>query len=157
MLRSYKPTALLAGVSHEWLAWQHWGSCSVSCGDGTRRRRRGCRRGLLCVGQWSQKEPCHLSACPPPSLLSGKVAPATVARIRVVNERERPVLLRPPLPALHVAAVPPSVGQHQPGRVTPVTTGEQAPTAPHPRLPYMHLGAVEDSATGATRTSMTRL
>ena len=44
-----------------WAPWGSWGACSVSCGEGRRRRSRECgplTRGGTCPGQPSQEETC---------------------------------------------------------------------------------------------------
>ena len=49
------------GVCYGWAVWSPWSSCSVSCGEGGRRRGRDCSpltRGGTCDGEPSQEESC---------------------------------------------------------------------------------------------------
>ena len=39
------------GPCSQWSNWQEWSSCSVSCGDGIKRRERICQGGTDCVGE----------------------------------------------------------------------------------------------------------
>ncbi|KAE9554146.1 hypothetical protein FO519_002626 [Halicephalobus sp. NKZ332] len=39
------------GPCSQWSNWQEWASCSVSCGDGIKRRERICQGGTDCVGE----------------------------------------------------------------------------------------------------------
>ncbi|XP_025103049.1 A disintegrin and metalloproteinase with thrombospondin motifs adt-1-like isoform X4 [Pomacea canaliculata] len=52
----------------EWNDWGSWSSCSVSCGQGKRRRLRTCHGmndcGRPCEGNNFLDEPCDLQACP---------------------------------------------------------------------------------------------
>ena len=60
----------------EWSPWGEWGSCSHTCGQGRRRRRRRCTTHALtkdipfaldseegCPGEGSQTEACSLPPC----------------------------------------------------------------------------------------------
>ncbi|XP_045160489.2 SCO-spondin-like [Mercenaria mercenaria] len=55
-------------VNGFWLNWLAWGSCSVSCSDGTRNRSRVCmgplHGGLDCIGESSESESCDNWNCP---------------------------------------------------------------------------------------------
>lgn len=58
-----------------WLAWETWGSCSQSCGSGTRMRRRGKIEpevgGTECVGMRIEKQNCPPKPCPKDCEYSG--------------------------------------------------------------------------------------
>ena len=48
-------------VCHGWSSWGPWGACSVTCGEGSRRRERACSpltRGGTCEGEASEEERC---------------------------------------------------------------------------------------------------
>ena len=47
----------------EWGAWQPVGSCSATCGNGTRQERRECQTGNNCVGQSFREQPCNEIEC----------------------------------------------------------------------------------------------
>ena len=49
----------------QWAQWANWTKCSVSCGNGTRRRIRKCRKSGndRCVGSTSQTEICEATQC----------------------------------------------------------------------------------------------
>ena len=55
-------------VDGEWLQWQAWAECSVSCGGGTRHRLRTCKQplhgGLVCDGTDKETEACNQHLCP---------------------------------------------------------------------------------------------
>ncbi|CAD5118464.1 DgyrCDS7169 [Dimorphilus gyrociliatus] len=57
-------------INGGWSAWSNWGSCSVTCGTGTRGRTRQCNNpspsegGSECSGSGGNSEECTLSACP---------------------------------------------------------------------------------------------
>ncbi|CAJ0609951.1 unnamed protein product [Cylicocyclus nassatus] len=46
-----------------WSPWQDWGSCTVSCGHGIKRRQRVCQYGTDCPGPAEETEPCFSHAC----------------------------------------------------------------------------------------------
>ena len=60
-------------IDGNWAEWAGWGSCSRSCGTGSRSRRRSCtspapsESGKDCIGLASQTENCNTRACPKPS------------------------------------------------------------------------------------------
>ena len=60
-------------VDGDWAAWGQWTSCSRSCGDGARTRRRTCtspppsETGKNCDGSSTQIEKCRVKSCPAPS------------------------------------------------------------------------------------------
>ncbi|XP_074659491.1 MAM and LDL-receptor class A domain-containing protein 1-like [Tubulanus polymorphus] len=57
-------------VDGKWSDWGNYGSCSVSCGDGTKTRTRTCTNpapsngGAVCVGDASESISCNDGACP---------------------------------------------------------------------------------------------
>ncbi|XP_053380920.1 uncharacterized protein LOC128549009 isoform X2 [Mercenaria mercenaria] len=57
-------------VNGGWSEWQEWSSCSVTCGGGTRYRRRKCNNplpgymGLDCEGNETEMEACSDDTCP---------------------------------------------------------------------------------------------
>ncbi|RUS87810.1 hypothetical protein EGW08_004409 [Elysia chlorotica] len=55
-------------VDGEWLQWQAWADCSVSCGGGARQRTRTCKQplngGLVCNGNATEAEDCNQHFCP---------------------------------------------------------------------------------------------
>ena len=57
-------------VNGNWGSWTEWGSCTLSCGGGTRVRSRGCdspapsRNGRYCVGSDRQIDYCNKDDCP---------------------------------------------------------------------------------------------
>ena len=56
-------------VSGEWSDWEDWGTCSNTCGNGTRYRTRRCddpeptNGGMECVGNNTQEEICNEGTC----------------------------------------------------------------------------------------------
>eukprot|EP00116_Pleurobrachia_bachei_P000258 sb/3460520/ len=65
-----KNPSLPAPVIHgKYGEWTPWGNCSVSCGEGTRSRKRECDSpapstyGLPCSGADTQKEKCEITDC----------------------------------------------------------------------------------------------
>lgn len=56
-------------VQSEWMDWAEWGSCTVSCGGGQRRRFRACtdptsnRMGRPCIGSAQETESCNINSC----------------------------------------------------------------------------------------------
>ena len=44
--------------------WSRWGSCSVTCGSGERRRTRQCIRPGTCSGSNSETQSCYEGQCP---------------------------------------------------------------------------------------------
>ena len=60
----------LSTVEGGWSKWTPWGSCSVSCGGGTRDRIRFCnyppppKNGKYCVGNGEDYESCNEEPCP---------------------------------------------------------------------------------------------
>ena len=90
-------------VDGEWMPWQAWGSCSETCGNGTRTRERDCNFGLHggsnCTGVSSETENCFEIHCPSESLdvfvtlkilielcNNGACCPAAIATARYSNE-----------------------------------------------------------------------
>merc|ERR1719471_364220 len=57
-------------VDGNWGEWTEYGSCSLTCGDGTRTRSRMCdapapaNGGADCQGDAEEAEPCHEGDCP---------------------------------------------------------------------------------------------
>lgn len=57
-------------VDGAWSIWSGWGSCSRTCGDGTRIRSRSCTNpaplhgGHYCYGHYQESMPCYLMSCP---------------------------------------------------------------------------------------------
>ena len=47
----------------EWASWERWGSCSVSCGEGTKSRSRVCKDGKACNGDSTEKKKCKEKDC----------------------------------------------------------------------------------------------
>ena len=50
----------------DWTEWTDWGSCTKSCGGGTRTKLRECvlTRGLECSGESKAVESCNTQSCP---------------------------------------------------------------------------------------------
>ncbi|KAJ8005411.1 hypothetical protein DPEC_G00146370 [Dallia pectoralis] len=65
-------------VDGVWNEWANWGSCSVSCSNGTMQRIRECNGpsygGSECRGEWMETRDCFLSDCP----VDGKWQPWTL-------------------------------------------------------------------------------
>ena len=56
-------------VDCEWDAWGSWGSCSATCGGGTKSRSRSqaqqaANGGAACTGSSSKTKACNQNACP---------------------------------------------------------------------------------------------
>ncbi|KAL8625611.1 hypothetical protein ACOMHN_043886 [Nucella lapillus] len=55
-------------VDGVWRDWSEWGTCSITCGGGTRPRDRTCHgpfhQGANCTGAWRQNESCNSNHCP---------------------------------------------------------------------------------------------
>ncbi|KAK7478706.1 hypothetical protein BaRGS_00030091, partial [Batillaria attramentaria] len=57
------------GVNGGWSSWGPWGTCSKSCGGGTRTRDRKCTNlppicgGSNCSGSAWQTQPCNTQTC----------------------------------------------------------------------------------------------
>lgn len=58
-------------MNGNWSAWNQWSPCSVSCGDGFKRRYRSCNNpapmygGYSCVGSGEDVEQCNaVERCP---------------------------------------------------------------------------------------------
>ncbi|XP_060579782.1 thrombospondin-1-like [Ruditapes philippinarum] len=47
-----------------WSNWSNWESCSVTCGSGTRTRKRTCSVAGSCTGDATQTESCTSGVCP---------------------------------------------------------------------------------------------
>ena len=62
-----------SSVNGGWSTWSAWGSCSVTCGMGTRSRTRSCTNptpsngGASCSGISSQTQICNRNSCQTPS------------------------------------------------------------------------------------------
>ena len=54
---------LLSIAISTWSSWQRWSSCSVTCDEGTQRRRRTCQ-GTNCPGSSTLTRRCSRSSCP---------------------------------------------------------------------------------------------
>lgn len=60
-----------------WSAWSAWGSCSVSCGGGTKTRTRTCTNpapaygGANCAGSSSESTSCNTHSCWQPTIATG--------------------------------------------------------------------------------------
>ena len=58
----------VAGDEGSWAAWGDWGSCSVTCGEGTQKRKRICRNGDQeidgCTGESYTTQMCQQNNCP---------------------------------------------------------------------------------------------
>lgn len=46
-----------------WTTWLNWSECSVSCGGGTQKRTRSCRKGRNCLGESMQIKECNIHSC----------------------------------------------------------------------------------------------
>ena len=59
----------LIGVDGKWSTWSNWGSCSKTCGGGTRLRSRSCDspppsgNGKDCAGSSTKTGQCNTNAC----------------------------------------------------------------------------------------------
>ncbi|OWF44660.1 Hemicentin-1 [Mizuhopecten yessoensis] len=59
-------------IDGAWAAWNQWGTCTVTCGNGTRSRSRSCsdplplNGGLQCPGSSGDFSECNTQACPVP-------------------------------------------------------------------------------------------
>ena len=57
-------------MNGEWSEWEDWGTCSNTCGNGTRYRTRRCddpeptNGGMECVGAQLETEICNEEVCP---------------------------------------------------------------------------------------------
>ena len=57
-------------VNGNWAGWSSWGSCSVTCGTGSKVRTRTCTNpapqynGANCAGSGSDTSSCSLPNCP---------------------------------------------------------------------------------------------
>ena len=51
-------------VAAAWNEWSNWGSCSLTCGGGSRTRTRTCNVQNSCVGPSSQNLVCNTLVCP---------------------------------------------------------------------------------------------
>jgi len=57
-------------VDGNWGAWTQWGTCTVTCGNGTRTRTAQCNSpppqfgGAPCSGTGSDTGPCNIVSCP---------------------------------------------------------------------------------------------
>lgn len=53
-----------------WSDWEEWGTCSLTCGDGTKMRSRTCDNpapsngGADCAGDADDTQACNDGACP---------------------------------------------------------------------------------------------
>ncbi|XP_060581084.1 scavenger receptor cysteine-rich type 1 protein M130-like [Ruditapes philippinarum] len=63
-------------INGHWTSWTTWGSCSVTCGGGTKKRTRTCTNpapsgyGRACIGNSEDKDICNRKGCPNWSLWS---------------------------------------------------------------------------------------
>ena len=68
-------------VDYEWEDWTAWSSCSVSCGDGTKNRHRGCKAskhgGQKCPednhkmhNEYRETSHCFIKKCPGITLIT---------------------------------------------------------------------------------------
>ncbi|CAG9828712.1 unnamed protein product [Diabrotica balteata] len=46
-----------------WNQWSNWSDCSVSCGGGTQKRVRTCKKTRNCVGESTQTKDCNTHSC----------------------------------------------------------------------------------------------
>ncbi|KAH9492583.1 Hemicentin-1 [Bulinus truncatus] len=55
-------------VDGQWMEWQSWSPCSVTCGVGKKNRKRDCYLGLYggnnCTGSYSEEQLCNETSCP---------------------------------------------------------------------------------------------
>ncbi len=67
---SFLPKYNFYSVAGGWSGWQDWGSCSTTCGPGTRTRTRLCDNpspihgGAVCPGDGTETEDCQDAMCP---------------------------------------------------------------------------------------------
>ncbi|KAK6038837.1 thrombospondin type 1 domain protein [Cooperia oncophora] len=54
----------MIAICQEWAPWSAWTSCSVSCGEGERKRTRECIGGRDCPGVGMAAETCVTPSCP---------------------------------------------------------------------------------------------
>ena len=61
---------ILYSVDGGWSIWGSWGTCSVTCGNGTKARTRTCdnpppaNRGDDCPGPQQETSACLMNPCP---------------------------------------------------------------------------------------------
>lgn len=59
---------IFSAVNGQWLAWETWSVCDVTCGEGQLRRKRSCNGpfygGKPCPGDAEQISSCHTNNCP---------------------------------------------------------------------------------------------
>ena len=48
----------------DWLSWEPWQPCSVTCGTGTESRTRRCTSGKACRGSARESRECVHESCP---------------------------------------------------------------------------------------------
>ncbi|KAL3120428.1 hypothetical protein niasHT_005749 [Heterodera trifolii] len=68
-----QPCDLLSAADSQaplWSVWGEWGPCSVSCGNGVRRRTRACHRGS-CPGSHFESAMCNEAECAVPDAAWG--------------------------------------------------------------------------------------
>ncbi len=60
----------LSNLDGNWGAWSSFSICSVTCGEGTKKRTRPCHNETLsygnpvCTGKASESVPCNAQPCP---------------------------------------------------------------------------------------------
>lgn len=66
---TFHPKFLVLHVDGGWSEWSQWTTCSRTCGNGRRKRKRECNNpkphtGRFCQGKMVESELCNLGKCP---------------------------------------------------------------------------------------------
>ncbi|XP_076816382.1 uncharacterized protein LOC143462201 [Clavelina lepadiformis] len=79
-----------------WAGWEEWSTCSKTCGDGSRSKKRICKNGKSgdpgCLGTFSMSENCNTDPCPtwetwyPWSACSVSCAGGIQTRVRICRK-----------------------------------------------------------------------